>query len=153
MAEQKAWVGFDLDGTLAEYDRWEGVRHIGKPIPKMIARVKELLDGGASVKVFTARVCCSQDGLSEAQIAEIIESWCLEHIGVALPITNQKDFACIAIYDDRSISIEKNTGESHALAVLRKLREKATEHYTPALRVMAVPVAVIDEAIRNEEKA
>ena len=29
--EGEGWYGFDLDGTLAEYDKWEGISHIGKP--------------------------------------------------------------------------------------------------------------------------
>jgi hypothetical protein len=35
-----SWVGVDLDGTLAEYHGFKGPEHIGKPIPKMVARVK-----------------------------------------------------------------------------------------------------------------
>ena len=33
------WVGVDLDGTLAHWDGWKGVEHIGEPIQPMIARV------------------------------------------------------------------------------------------------------------------
>ena len=29
------WIGVDLDGTLAFYDMWRGMEHIGKPIPAM----------------------------------------------------------------------------------------------------------------------
>ena len=32
MNEDKAWIGVDLDGTLARYDGWKGIEHIGEPI-------------------------------------------------------------------------------------------------------------------------
>lgn len=31
-AAGEAWYGFDLDGTLAKYDKWEGIDHIGGPL-------------------------------------------------------------------------------------------------------------------------
>lgn len=34
------WIGVDLDGTLAFYDSWRGIDHIGAPIPLMLQRVK-----------------------------------------------------------------------------------------------------------------
>jgi hypothetical protein len=49
------WIGFDLDGTLAEYGEWQGPTHIGKPIPSMIVRVKNYLDNGYEVRIMTAR--------------------------------------------------------------------------------------------------
>ena len=36
--KSKAWIGTDLDGTLAKYDGWKGWQHIGDPIPKMVER-------------------------------------------------------------------------------------------------------------------
>lgn len=56
----EGWIGIDLDGTLAEYDGWKGVEHIGKPIPSMVKRVKEWISEGKDVRIFTARVCMSQ---------------------------------------------------------------------------------------------
>lgn len=32
----KPWLGVDLDGTLAVYDKWRGIEHIGAPIPAMV---------------------------------------------------------------------------------------------------------------------
>ena len=54
--EESEWIGFDLDGTVAFYDHWRGADHIGAPIEKTIAKIKSLLDQGARVKIFTARV-------------------------------------------------------------------------------------------------
>ena len=36
----KGWIGVDLDGTLAMYDGWVGVSHIGEPVPAMLQRVR-----------------------------------------------------------------------------------------------------------------
>lgn len=107
------WIGVDLDGTLAEYDGWNGPRHIGPPVPEMLFRVKEWLDNGQEVRIYTARV--SHDGTAdrklEAALAhQAIELWCLEHVGQILPVTNQKDYGMIECWDDRSVAVERNTG-------------------------------------------
>lgn len=103
------WVGVDLDGTLAEYGGWKGEGHIGAPVPAMLDRVKRWLEQGVEVRIFTARV----SGRDEQEIAyskASIEKWCMEHLGKALPVTCAKDYACVAIFDDRAVAIEKNTG-------------------------------------------
>ena len=55
-AEGKGWYGFDLDGTLAEYDKWEGISHIGKPVRPMVNLIKRMHAEGKVVKILTARV-------------------------------------------------------------------------------------------------
>lgn len=52
----EGWVGFDLDGTLAKYDKWEGIDHIGEPIKPMVELIKRMHDEGKVVKIMTARV-------------------------------------------------------------------------------------------------
>jgi hypothetical protein len=86
----RGWIGFDLDGTLAVYDGWRGADHIGEPIPAMVERLKDHLDNGDEVRIFTARVY--SDGTPERdaechQSRSCIESWCQEHVGKVLPIT------------------------------------------------------------------
>ena len=54
--EGKGWYGFDLDGTLAKYNKWEGIDHIGDPVKQMIDRIKKMHDEGKVVKILTARV-------------------------------------------------------------------------------------------------
>lgn len=98
------WVGIDLDGTLAVYDGWHGVEHIGEPIPVILKYVRELLHQGVEVRIFTARV---QEG---ARAIMAIEKWCLEHIGQVLPITNVKDMDMVFLVDDRAVSVQANTG-------------------------------------------
>lgn len=50
------WYGFDLDGTLAVYDKWEGIDHIGEPVKPMVDLIKKMHDEGKTVKILTARV-------------------------------------------------------------------------------------------------
>ena len=49
------WIAVDLDGTLAEYDYWRGIEHIGCPIPKMLERIEKWRAAGLEVRIFTAR--------------------------------------------------------------------------------------------------
>lgn len=101
-----------FDGTFAQYDGWQGEHHIGEPVPAMLARVKYWLEhghpkyGDVDVKIFTARV---SDPRREG-VAATIQQWCLEHVGVVLPITNEKDYGCVEIWDDRAVQVEANTG-------------------------------------------
>lgn len=105
------WIGVDLDGTLAEYDHWRGADHIGAPIPAMVDRVRQWLEAGVDVRIFTARVC-ERPGLPLDHIiaANHIKRWCLEHLGRELPVTNVKDYAMVELWDDRAVQVEPNTG-------------------------------------------
>lgn len=110
------WIGVDLDGTLAHYDGWKGIEHIGAPIPLMVERVKKWLSEGKEVRIFTARVTRTdlmtrEEIIQRANIIRSIQSWCLEHIGLALPVTNVKDFGMVELWDDRAIQVVPNTGE------------------------------------------
>lgn len=100
-----AWIGVDLDGTLASYDGYKGPQNIGPPVPAMVARVKQWLSEGREVRVFTARAA-DPDPLA----VNAIYDWCEEHIGQFLPVTNQKDYGMVELWDDRAVQVEKNTG-------------------------------------------
>jgi hypothetical protein len=104
----RGWIGVDLDGTLAEYDGWKGINHIGKPIPKMLERVKAWLLKGETVKIFTARVSRLNDGFAARRF---IENWCLANLGAVLPVTYKKDLAMRELWDDRCVQVIPNTGE------------------------------------------
>ena len=106
----KNWIGFDLDGTLAEYSSWQGVTHIGRPIPKMVSEVRRYLEAGWTVKIFTARTSSLNTPEDQALARSTIEEWCLNHIGQKLEVTSEKDFNLVEYYDDRAISVEFNTG-------------------------------------------
>lgn len=97
------WIGVDLDGTLAYYDKWRGKEHIGKPIPKMLDQVKHWLKSGKEVRIFTARA-------SDPSAVPYINEWCREHVGQALAVTNVKDYGMIELWDDRAVQVVINTG-------------------------------------------
>lgn len=99
------WIGVDLDGTLAYYDRWRGATHIGKPIPAMVKRVQRLLEQGRIVKIFTAR---AYNATSET--IELIQDWSEEHVGRRLEVTCAKDPELVEIYDDCARQVMINTG-------------------------------------------
>jgi hypothetical protein len=98
------WIGVDLDGTLAHYERWVGIHHIGEPIEPMLLRVKRWVAEGALVKIFTARMC--HPG------AEIpIQDWLERHGLPRLECTNVKDYGMLTLWDDRAIQVQHNVGE------------------------------------------
>jgi DNA ligase D-like protein (predicted 3'-phosphoesterase) len=107
--KDKEWIGVDLDGTLAKYEKWEGPGAIGNPIDKMVKRVRRWLAEGKTVKIFTARMA-GDDGTAR----RAIRKWCKDHIGQELEVTNRKDPHCVQIWDDRAVSVEKNTGTKKA---------------------------------------
>ena len=100
------WIGVDLDGTLAHYDEWRGVEHIGSPIPPMVRRVKGWLTRGVDVRIFTARVY----GEGREAALPYIQAWCDEHIGHVLPVTCTKDYGMVELWDDRAVQVIPNTG-------------------------------------------
>lgn len=111
----KGWIGVDLDGTLAHYDKWRGADHIGEPIKLMVDRVKAWRSAGQAVKIFTARVDGGSDsGIEEMREVEVvrghIEAWCLKHLGEVLPVTNRKDYGMIQLWDDRCVQVYPNSG-------------------------------------------
>ncbi len=99
------WIGVDLDGTLAEYTGWKGVEHIGEPITPMIERVKQWLDQGLEVRIFTARAWKAND-----TDIKTIEDWTEKHIGKRLAVTCTKDYSMIELWDDRAIRVQPNKG-------------------------------------------
>jgi hypothetical protein len=99
----KSWIGVDLDGTLAYYDRLSTYDEVGEPVPVMMALVKKMLNNGVRVKIFTARV-------QDPDQLPIIRKWLKQNDLPELEITNIKDYNMLRLYDDRCIQVERNTG-------------------------------------------
>lgn len=102
---KRGWIGVDLDGTLAQYDGWIGPDHIGDPVSKMVERVKAWLGQGIEVRIMTARAFKADDADIQA-----IQDWTEKHIGHRLPVTCQKDYGMIQLWDDRAVHVIPNTG-------------------------------------------
>jgi hypothetical protein len=94
------WVGVDFDGTLATYDHYRGDDHVGQPVEPIVRLVRKFLHDGVEVRLFTAR-----------KPHPVLRKWMKEHLGQMLPITNVKDPGMIAMYDDRAINVQRNTGK------------------------------------------
>lgn len=111
MSKDFGWIGVDLDGTLAHYDRWRGEGHIGEPILPMLYRVQDWLAEGKQVKIFTARVGPhGRAKRSREEIVQEIQGWCQIQTGHLLEVTHEKDFAMIELWDDRAVQVIPNTG-------------------------------------------
>lgn len=96
-------IAVDLDGTLAEYHGWEGMENIGEPIESMMKRVVAWLEAGKKVVIFTARA-------NDPEAAFYIHEWLLKHGLPALEVTHIKRKQFTEFWDDRAISVQKNTG-------------------------------------------
>jgi len=102
-ANQQGWIGVDLDGTLAEATAWQGMDHIGPPVPLMMRRVQQWLDKGLRVKIMTARAG-DPVGIAATQ------AWLKANGLPELEVTDKKDFGMIELWDDRAIQVVQNRG-------------------------------------------
>jgi len=116
MSIQNGWIGVDLDGTLAYYDEWRGIEHIGQPVPLMLARVKDWVAEGRDVRIFTARAyrmlypVGTPEHTEAQQVIRVIHDWLKLHQLPPLPVTCFKDFGMTELWDDRAVQILTNTG-------------------------------------------
>lgn len=106
MSSEGGWIGVDLDGTLAEYHGWQGPTHIGPAIPAMLRRVQRWVGRGIEVRIVTARV----SGFNPTTVRIAIWQWLEDHNLPRLPITNEKDYGMVELWDDRAVQVERNTG-------------------------------------------
>lgn len=136
--EGKGWYGFDLDGTLAKYDKWEGIDHIGEPVKPMVDLMKKMHADGKVVKILTARVAprpnpemkpnpyggtvpehakafvagadTSLYDQASWVASNFITDWCLKNLGFIPEITHEKDHLMLELYDDRVKQVVPNEG-------------------------------------------
>jgi hypothetical protein len=108
----KGWIGVDLDGTLAHYDTFIAVTHVGEPIGPMVERVRRWLAEGHDVRILTARVALSRPAGERAAATFVIGDWCEKHLGRRLDVTSEKDLSMIELWDDRCVAVEQNTGRA-----------------------------------------
>ncbi len=106
---KRPWIGCDFDCTLARYSDVEtNGASLGEPVPLMLERVKRWLAAGIEVRIFTARAS-TLNKFREIDIHRI-KAWCRKYIGQELPVTAEKDFYMVELWDDRAVSVEANTG-------------------------------------------
>lgn len=95
------WIAVDLDGTLA-YSSSRG--RIGKPVPAMLERVKQAIEDGAEIRVFTVRA-------GTAQGKDAVREWLKTQGLEKLDITDRKDAEMVELWDDRARRVVRNKGE------------------------------------------
>ena len=141
MNEAEQWIGVDLDGTLAEYNDWIGIEHIGKAIPLMVERVRGWIAEGKKVKIFTARVTAGQKTI------RYIHEWLVSNGLPELEVTNIKDFDMLELWDDRCVSVITNTGMPRFNAAIRDSAKTTQDIYRGNKTVTDVPTGfkVLDE--------
>lgn len=101
MSETTRWIGVDFDGTLAKLVSGGG---LGDPVPAMLRRVKDWLDNGVEVRIFTVRA-------GDPAEVERIRKWLKSNsLPESMPVTNIKEPGLIELWDDRAIRVERNTG-------------------------------------------
>lgn len=125
-SQVRKYLGYilvDLDRTLATYTEFElQGKMIGEPIAPMVERVRRWTEDGVEVRIFTARA--AKDNPNRRQDMEAIDLWLREHIGDSFTITNEKDFRCMAIWDDLAVTVEPNTGACLVAANIDPLSEE-----------------------------
>lgn len=134
-ASGQGWYGFDLDGTLAVYDGWHGIDHIGAPVAKTVRLMKRMHEDGLRVKILTARVSPRSDvemklnpylenhwciespndmpwamNFEHWTALEFIQDWCWKVLGFVPEITHEKDYLMLNLFDDRVVQVEPNSG-------------------------------------------
>ena len=123
----KGWYGFDLDGTLAKYDGWKGIDHIGEPVKPMVELIRRMHDEGKVVKIVTARIAPhkledgtvgesyitipgGENGATRNYAHQFINDWCHFNLGFVPEIVYQKDHLMLELYDDRVKQVVPNEG-------------------------------------------
>lgn len=106
---EEGWVGIDLDGTLAAWGKsWDGWS-IHEPIPKMVEKVKWLIENNIPWKIMTARVGSEDNSWNQGQ-RQLIQYWCQEHLGGVPEVTATKDYHMVILWDDRAWNVVLDTG-------------------------------------------
>lgn len=110
-SSEEEWIGFDLDGTLAKYDGWKGIAHIGDPVPRMTLIARLLHHLGKKIKILTARVAPRTGRDDSEKAREYVQKWCEKNLGFSPEITYVKDASMVALFDDRAVAVEPNSGK------------------------------------------
>lgn len=139
--EASGTIAVDLDGTLAHHEGKFDPNHVGKPVPRMLEKVKAWLKDGKKVVIFTARA-------ADPKNIPVVKEWLKEHGLEDLEVTNEKTPDIIEIHDDRAVAIEKNTGKrKHAQVDQEK---KAAEDVKETKEAAALSPE-IEQDIRDKE--
>jgi hypothetical protein len=123
---QSPWIGVDLDGTLAKEEENLQPDQIGAPVEAMAKRVKEWVEGGQTVKIFTARASSPRQVIN-------VRAWLKRNGLPDLEVTNIKDYRMIQLWDDRCVRVATNLGEP--ITTAKDSSNAVRSARTPGVRV------------------
>jgi hypothetical protein len=104
---RKKTIVFDLDGVLAQYDKWEGCEKIGEPIRESIAMVEQLHRAG-NILILSSTRLNGEEGNVDLEVSEkAVRNWLQKHgiLHCFERITGAKPLGDIYI-DDRALRFE-----------------------------------------------
>ncbi len=101
--DEKAWIGVDLDGTLAKFKTWKGLKHVGRAIPSMVARIKRWQAAGYTVKIITARATLPES-------IPAIQKWLRKQGLERVEVSSRIDMHMVELWDDRAVHVRQNSG-------------------------------------------
>ncbi len=127
---RKPRICVDLDGVLAQYDKWKGVDHIGEPVPGALEFAKQLAKI-AEIVIFTSR--CAQDVLEGSRITpgqlriHVIE-WLEKHKFPYTDVyTGQGKPRAAAFIDDRAVTCIPQSDPDAFAAALKQTKALVTK--------------------------
>lgn len=112
-AEPPLMVCVDLDGTLAEYDGWQGVDHFGPPRDSAAGFMQQLIDAGYHVVVYTTRTNENMPGrppgADKWTLIQLVEEW-LERNNIPFHEVWSEDGKppAAAFVDDKAVPVPQN---------------------------------------------
>lgn len=136
-------IAVDLDGTLAHYDGWKGIDHIGCVIPEVANAMEQAQKEGAYVWIHTARV---SDPADAEEAGKYIHDWLIANNLQFEGITAVKHKFFTEFWDDRAIQVISN----HGIFVVNEntdamcLNEEHQQLFTPADEEPRTPVSALD---------
>ena len=71
---------------------------------------KEMARKGQDVRIFTSRVNPYHRRIEALRARRTIEAWSKRHLGRVLPVTHEKDWDMVLLFDDKARQVERNTG-------------------------------------------
>lgn len=125
----KKTVCIDVDGTLARYDGWKGVDHIGDPLPGAVELTKRIAEF-ADIMIYTTRCCSDLNHEAPHLLVNRVRAWLDKHGFVYHTIwEGQGKPIFAALIDDRALCVSCNV-EYHDtyLPLLVSCVKKLCEH-------------------------
>ncbi len=130
MSETQKIIAVDLDGTLAEYDGWQGVEHIGSPIQKIVHTLRILKERDWYIRIFTCRLNGTNTKLgrvdlikkNQAPIKNWLDAFNIPYDEITLNIEG-KPFAHVYL-DDRALNPLDYDTTDQILKVCEKLAKE-----------------------------